>query len=238
MILLRKIALIFFDLFDKYYHQKKINHFLKKNKMKINFFLDIGAHLGTYTDLILKNNVNCKVLMFEPQTEIFKKLKNQYKNQKNVVAFNYAVSNKNGFRKLQINKHNLTSTLSKFNLKNQYLNYKAKLFNSSVEEMTKKTEVVKTRTLKKIINEKKIQKIDLVKIDTEGHELEVLIGLGKKINKIKCILVELHQDSIYLFYKPKKIHNYLIKNNFVLKKIYSFPFTTWEDRFYVNKGIK
>ena len=238
MILLRKIALIFFYLFDKYYHQKKINHFLKKNKMKINFFLDIGAHLGTYTDLILKNNANCKVLAFEPQSKIFKKLRKQYKSQKNVMTFNYAISNKNGFRKLYVNKHGITSTLLKFNLENRYLNYKAKLFNSSLKEMTKRTEIVKTRTLKRIINEKKVKKIDLVKIDTEGHELEVLVGLGEKINKIKCILVEVHQDSIYLSYKPKKIHNYLTKNNFALKKVYSFPFTTWEDRFYVNKRIK
>ena len=238
MILLKKIAVVFFDLLDKYYHQKRINNFLKKNKIKISFFLDIGAHLGTYTDLILKNNINCKILMFEPQIEIFKKLKNQYQNKKNVLAFNYAISNKNGFSKLYINKHDLTSTLSKFNLKNKYLNYKAKLFNSSLKEMTKRIEIVKTRTLKKITSEKKIKKIDLLKIDTEGHELEVLQGLGKKINMIKYILIEFHQDSIFLSYKPQRIHNHLIKNNFILKKIYNFPFTTWQDRFYKNKRIK
>ena len=176
--------------------------------------------------------------MFEPQIDIFKKLKNQYKERKNVMTFNYAISNKNGFRKLYINKHNLASTFLKFNLENKYLNYKAKLFNSSVREMTKKTENAKTKTLKRIINEKKIKKIDLAKIDTEGHELEVLKGFGKKINIIKYFLIEFHQDSIYLSYKPKKIHNYLTKNNFVLKKIYRFPFTTWEDRFYVNKRTK
>ena len=44
--------------------------------------------------------------------------------------------------------------------------------------------------------------------------------------------------TIYQSYKPKKVHDYLIKNNFELKKIYSFPFTTWEDRFYVNRKIK
>ena len=116
MILLKKISVVFFNLLDKYYHQKRINNFLKKNKIKINFFLDIGAHLGTYTNLILKNNANCKVLMFEPQTEIFKELKNRYQNQKNVLALNYAISNKKGFKKLYINKHDLTSTFMKFNL--------------------------------------------------------------------------------------------------------------------------
>ena len=155
MIFLKKIAIIFFDLIDKYYHQKRINNFLKKNKIRASFFLDIGAHLGSYTDLILKNNMNCKILMFEPQIEIFKELKNKYQNRKNILAFNCAISNKNGFRKLYINKHDLTSTFSKFNLKNRYLNLKAKLFNSSIKEMTKKIEIVKTRTLKKIISEKK-----------------------------------------------------------------------------------
>ena len=82
MILLRKIALIFFDLFDKYYHQKKINYFLKKNKMKINFFMDIGAHLGTYTDLILKNNANSKALIFEPQNDIYRILKSRFRKKK------------------------------------------------------------------------------------------------------------------------------------------------------------
>ena len=235
MILLKKIALFFFDLIDKYYHQKNINNFLKKNKLKVNLFFDVGAHLGSYTNLILKNNINCKSIMFEPQTDIFKKLKKLYKNKKNATIFNYAISNKNGFKKLYVNQHDLTSTFLKFNFDNRYLNYKAKLFNSTVIEMTKKIEIVKTKTIKNFISEKKIKKIDLIKIDTEGHELEVLVGIGKKINKVKYFLVEFHNDRVYQSYNPKKIHNYLIKNNFVLKKTFRFPFTTWEDRFYMIK---
>jgi len=238
MIVLEKMALFFFDLIDKYYHQKRIIKFLIKNKIKISIFIDVGAHLGTYTNLIIKNYEKCKVFMFEPQTRIFKTLKSRFLKQKNILAFNYAISSKNGLKKLYVNKHDLTSTFLRFNLKNSWLNYKAKLFSSSVKEMTKKIEIVKTRTLKKIIEAKKIKKIDLVKIDTEGHELEVLKGIGNKISKIKCILIEFHQDSIYLSYNPKKIHNYLIKKNFILKKIYSFPFSTWEDRFYINKKFK
>jgi len=238
MIILEKTALFFFDLIDKYYHQKKIINFLIKNKIKINFFIDVGAHLGTYTNLIIKNYEKCKVVMFEPQTQIFKALKSRYLEQKNILALNYAISSKNGLKKLYLNKHDLTSTFLKFNSKNSWLNYKAKLFSSSVIGMTKKIEIVKTRTLKKIIDTKKIKKIDLIKIDTEGHELEVLKGIGSRISKIKCVLIEFHQDSIYLSYDPKKIHNYLVKKNFILKKIYSFPFSTWEDRFYINKKFK
>ena len=53
----------------------------------------------------------------------------------------------------------------------------------------------------------------MLKIDTEGHELEVLLGLGKRIKDTQYVLIEFHRDKIYYNYKPKKIHNYLVKNN-------------------------
>ena len=235
MKLLKKIALICFDWIDKYYHQKKIKYFLKKNKFKVNTFFDIGAHLGNYTDLILEINDSCRIFMFEPQTEIFKKIKDKYKGQKKINTFNYAISNKNGFRKFFVNKHDLTSTFSKYNHKNAYLNFKAKLFNSSLKEMTILENYTKTMTLKRFINEKKLNEIDLVKIDTEGHELEVINGIGSKITNIKCLIIEFHHDKIYHSYNCKKIHNYLIKKNFIFKHTFPFPLSPWEDRLYLNK---
>ena len=94
---------------------------------------------------------------------------------------------------------------------------------------------VKTIKLKNIIDKENIEKISLLKIDTEGHELEVLHGLDVSINKVKCIMIEFHTDKIYLNYNPKKIHNYLIEHNFKLVKTYKFPFSEWEDRLYLNK---
>ena len=95
---------------------------------------------------------------------------------------------------------------------------------------------VKTIKLSEMFKKKKIKKLDLLKIDTEGHELEVLQGLTAEIKKVKNILIEFHNDSIYLQYDSKKIHKYLIKQNFELMTVYKFPFSTWEDRFYRNKN--
>ena len=75
MKLLKYIAITFFDIIDKFYHQRKIIKFIRQNNLKLNYFLDIGSHLGTYSDLILKDFKKCKILMFEPQTKIFKKIK-------------------------------------------------------------------------------------------------------------------------------------------------------------------
>ena len=38
---------IFFNIIDKFLHQKKILKFLKKNLNNLNVYFDIGSHKGT-----------------------------------------------------------------------------------------------------------------------------------------------------------------------------------------------
>ena len=44
---------------------------------------------------------------------------------------------------------------------------------------------IETTKLDEFINDKDIKKIDLIKIDTEGHEYEVLDGLKENINRLR-----------------------------------------------------
>ena len=118
MKLLKNIAITFFNIIDQYYHQKKIIKFIRKNNINLKYFLDIGSHMGTYSDLILKDFSNCKILMFEPQINIFKKIKTKYKNKKNIKIYNCAISNKSASKEIYINKNDLTSSLSILDLKN------------------------------------------------------------------------------------------------------------------------
>jgi len=236
MNLVKFLAIFFFDLIDIYYHQKKIMKYFSRNKINIKFYCDIGSHKGTYTDLFIKNFKKLKVLMFEPQNEIFSYIKKKYKNNNNIKCFNIAISDRQSEKLLSINEHDLTSSFSTFNKKNNYLKAKAILFGKSFKKMINKKEIVKTTTIDKFIKKNKILKIDLVKIDTEGHELQVLKGMSKSFTKITHILVEIHNDEIYLNYKPKKVHNFLIRNNYELKDKFRFPFTTWEDRIYTKKA--
>ena len=136
MKLLRKIAIIFFDVIDLYYHQRKILKFIRKSNINLKYFFDVGSHMGTYSDLILKNFEDSKVFMFEPQINIFKKIKIKYKYYKNVKIYNCAISDKSTQKKIYINKHDLTSGLSPLNLKsNKYLQLKAKLFGTTTSGM-------------------------------------------------------------------------------------------------------
>jgi FkbM family methyltransferase len=234
---LEKIAILFFDIIDKYFHQKNILKFLKKNLKSVEIFFDIGSHKGSYTDLIIRNFETNKIIMIEPQRNIYKIIKKKYKKNKKIIIYNAAISDKNNKQILYINKHDLTSSLTQIDKKNRYLNLKAKLFGGSINEMILKKYSVKSYKLLEIIKKNKTKQIDLLKIDTEGHELQVLKGIGTYMKKkIGYILIEFHNSDIFLNYDAKKIHNHLKKNNFILKKTFKFPFTTWEDRIYQNKN--
>ena len=128
---IKNSEIFFFDLVDKYIHQKNILDCLKKEKVHIETFCDVGSHKGKYTDLIINNYKVKKVILFEPQKSIFKYIKNKYKFNKKIKIFNYAASNVIGQKTFYINKHDLTSSLNKLNPKNKYLNIKSKIFKTT-----------------------------------------------------------------------------------------------------------
>ena len=79
MKLLEKIAIIFFDILDKYIHQRNIIKYLKQNLKNLEIFIDIGSHRGSYTDLIINNFYVKKVIMVEPQKNIYEHIKKIFK---------------------------------------------------------------------------------------------------------------------------------------------------------------
>ena len=112
--MLKKTVLFLIAYIDENYHQKKIFNFLKKNyDTTCEIIFDIGAHKGEFikrTKLYL--SYYKKIYSFEPQKEIFKELK-KLSNSKNFSIYNYALSNKNGIKYLNINVLSATSTFSK-----------------------------------------------------------------------------------------------------------------------------
>ena len=142
--ILKKIAIFIFDIIDKFIHQRNILRSIKKEKLIINTFIDIGAHKGTYTDLFIDNYDIKKIYMFEPQLSIFKYIKKKYKNVKIIQIFNYGISNRNEKKIFYINKHDLTSSIKKLNPKNTYLNLKSKLFSTNLKGMVERKTIIQT----------------------------------------------------------------------------------------------
>ena len=85
--------------------------------------------------------------------------------------------------------------------------------------------------------QKKINQVDIIKIDTEGFEYRTLLGLEDYIKKIKFILFEHHYDNMLIKdYKYTDIHKLLDDNGF--EKIFKtkMPFRKSFDYIYKNRN--
>ena len=233
--MLKKTVLFLITYIDENYHQKKIFNFLKKNyDTTCEIIFDIGAHKGEFikrTKLYL--GYYKKIYSFEPQKEIFMELK-KLSNSKNFLIYNYALSNKNGIRHLNINVLSATSTFSKVKNTSIFSKLKNFILNENISNSFINKEKVKTVKGDYFSKSNKINKINLLKIYSEGHEKNVLMGFKKmlKFRKIDLILIEMHLSERYENYNYFQIHRFLLKNKFKLIKKFKFPFLTYEDRLY------
>ena len=213
---MRNLIKFCLSLFD-YLTEKKIINQLKRvflNKKTISV-IDIGAHKGEYISSIIKNFNISKGYCFEPNPKVFKILNNKISLNKKIELLNYGASNNSGNILFNENIESSSSSINELNKNSNYYKKKFFLLNFlGLNEVTKKIEI-KVVTLNDFIVENNINKIDLLKIDTEGHEFQVLSGLKDKMHMINLIHIEHHfDDMIIKDYKLTDIHNLLIKKGF------------------------
>ena len=87
------------------------------------------------------------------------------------------------------------------------------------------------------MEQENIDKIDFMKIDTEGFEYNILLGLEENIKKVEFILFEHHYDNMIIKnYNFSDIHKLLSNNGF--QKIFKtkMPFRKSFDYIYENKN--
>jgi len=174
-----------------------IDKFLKKidEKEKI-FFIQIGANDGIIFDHLYKyaRKDKWEGILIEPVIETYLDLKKNYSGSKNLNFLNLAISNKNEDKEIyyipksKIKENNLNISLkgcSTFHKNRQGdSSIKMRVF-ENIEHL--KTQNVKCITSEKLIKENKIEKIDLLQIDAEGHEHIIITSFP--FNKVKPSVV-------------------------------------------------
>lgn len=174
--------------FDKTGEKKFIN---KINKDLL-FCIDIGANVGSYTELLL-SETKAQIISFEPLPQAFNDLKKiEEKNLDRLKVFNYAVGENNEF--LELNYSNDKSEKASFTKDLDKLSFYEFEKNKKV-----KSEII---TLDYFFNKNPYlfpKNIDLIKIDTEGFELEVIKGAKETIKKKlpKYIQIEFNWHQLF-----------------------------------------
>ena len=235
---MQKIILFIINFFD-YFHKKKILNFLKRNNHKdFNIFFDIGAHKGETIDLFMQNfNIN-KFYSFEASPknfEILKKNVSKYKDKK-IYIENVAIGSSSEKASLKQVQESSSSTLTNINLESKYFKKKQKILNFFSKKKYYTNISIEIKTLYEYLNSKLIKNIDFLKIDTEGYEFKVLLGLKNKLLNVKIVLFEHHYDDMLKKgYTFTDINTLLVKHNF--KQIYKtkMPFRKTFEYIYINK---
>jgi len=182
--------------------EKKIRNlkYLFKSDSKLTI-IDIGANIGSISLPLAKIFDKSKIFAIEPTNYAFKKLNknlNLNKNLKKNIFLNQLFLSKVKRPK---------EVWSSWNFNDSKDKHKQHL--GSLHSIKKKSYI----SLTKFVNLKKIKKIDFIKLDVDGHELDVLKS-GEKILKTKkpIIFIEI---APYLYpefgYKCSELINYIKK---------------------------
>jgi len=177
----------FTNIFEKDFDGVKLLNF--EDKVNI---IDVGASDGIATKFLQKNLRCNKIMCFEPDPKYIAILKKI--NIKNVIIKPYGIGKKNSNVDIFIPRYKLFD--KNFDIIS-YTGYDNKFMKHMLADFKFKNNlsIVKKKIFIKKINNIN-HKIDLVKIDTNGHELSVINGLLKFIKRDKpALIVEENYDS-------------------------------------------
>jgi len=199
------------------YEEKQIkflSEWIRKNKPHI--FVDIGANFGFYSLRISKLFKELKVIAFKPVLTTLNKLKMNIKInnlEKRIKTHNMGLSNTNGLKKMIALK------------RRNYIQSGGFSFNIPKKELTDEDVIQYHKSIRgdDILKFKK-KKI-VIKIDVEGYENKVLLGIKNLLNNNRILLqIEIFDNNFH------KINKSLLEKKFRLIN----KFNKTSDYFYIN----
>jgi len=153
------------------------------------FCLQVGANDGKTNDPLFEyfSSKKWHGLLVEPLPDVFEQLKQSYRGKTNVALANVGVAPSNGtlpFYRIRISNARWATGLSSFeretlvkHFENGYIQRHAQMdeitppttFDEAVEELP-----IPTSTISSLLSQQKVDKVDLICIDTEGFDLEII----------------------------------------------------------------
>ena len=148
--------------------------------------VDVGANVGNYTDLVRGKFPNSRVIAFEPNPGNFKSLEKRFLGGGVVTEMKGLGSSE--------------ATLKFYDRKDyDGVSSHGSLYKEVIEDLHHVDSVemeISVTTLDAYVRKTSIDRISLLKIDTEGHELEVLKGARELIDQGRIDLVHIEFNEM------------------------------------------
>lgn len=173
-------------------------------KLGMNEVFDVGANAGQYSKEFLRHS-KARVFAFEPMLDSYNELKKISDTNSRLVPFNFAIGANNYIGNIFFGSAtDQLATLSDAVLEIPY-----------VGRNNSNSQKIEVRTLDSVLDELKkyyeIDKIDCIKVDTEGFEIDVLQGATMVLRQYepKVIIMEWNWHQLFRDATIWSVHKYL-----------------------------
>jgi FkbM family methyltransferase len=191
---------------------------------------DVGANIGQSIERFRLHYPLSQIHSFEPSPEVFGKLRARAAAWEGVRTWNFAFGAANGTAMLNENEQSVMNSM-------------LELGPSGWGEVRTQT-TVDLRTIDNFCREESIDRIEILKSDTQGYDLEVFRGAQQMMreNRIHLILCEVCFAEIYRKAAPfDAIFRFLVDHNFALVSFYAMRYCSnvagWTDALFVNRLV-
>lgn len=150
--------------------------------------VDVGANDGAFSVFAATNYPQATIHAFEPSQEAFHYLQHNSSLFRNIHPHNYGLY-----------KHDASVPL--------YLGYESSVMNSVVagRETVNATETINLRCAGNALKELGVMAPDIIKVDSEGCEVQVLESLAKMLQQVQVVYLEYHSE-----HDRRRIDNLLV----------------------------
>jgi FkbM family methyltransferase len=182
----RKLGFDFYALKDRAEIENQKLIWLQKKNIKS--IIDIGANVGQFTAKIREINATSKIYSFEPIKSCYAILANNFKNDTNFTAYNYACGDTT--ETLEINVNNYSPSSSLLDIEQLHVDNFKHTASSTKEN-------IQVDLLDNLLDVDKLERPILIKMDTQGFEKKVIAGAHKILSKTDIVLIELSYQKLY-----------------------------------------
>lgn len=164
---------------------------------------DVGANIGNYSKVLHNTFPSADIFSFEPNTVTYEALEKNLGEFHNIRRCNLGLSRETKEASIYFEQQNHISPFTTL--------YKELVPEQDVLEMS-----IHLTTLDNFCYEHGIEEIDFLKIDTEGHEYDVLMGAKEMIRNQKVKIIQFEFNEMHV------ISRVFLRDLYLLLKGYDF----------------
>lgn len=180
---------------------------------------DIGANRGQSISKFKKYFDEPLIHAFEPHPEEFARLSKLFENDKKIILQQQAVGSKPGKLLFNINANSAHSSFNQLTAGTEWIRRRSEEMGLSDQKYTIERTEVEVTTVDEYCKRVGLERIDFLKVDTQGFEREVLEGAKVMLSKaaIEVVQVEMIFSNVY-----EKVNNitdieaFLVPNGYKL----------------------